>query len=325
MFQDQTAQNTSSETSPNSIADVSILETLNETLALIWKGFIESLPLLAVAVIILVLAWIVAKIVDKILSTALEKAGFRTNLRQVISRLVNILIWLIGFMAAAMVVFPGMTPAKLLGAIGLAGVAIGFAFKDIFENFFAGILLLWKFPFEDGDFIECEDITGKVEEITIRMSKIRQTNGVLVVLPNAFLFKNPVYVLTERSIRRQTLMTGIGYDESIEEALPIIEKALQSCDLIDQDKPIQLFPMEFGASSIDIETRFWSEATPLGQRKARAQAVTAIKKALDDAGIEIPYAYRTITFRDNSPVPLDKDALSGGGDDAQGSAGADQG
>ena len=310
MFQEQTAQNNQ----PDSLADVSIIETLNQTLAMIWKGFIESLPLLAVAVIILILAWIVSRIVDKVLSTALEKAGFRTNLRQVISRLVNILIWLVGFMAAAMVVFPGMTPAKLLGAVGLAGVAIGFAFKDIFENFFAGILLLWKFPFEDGDFIECEDITGKVEEITIRMSKVRQTDGVLVVLPNAYLFKNPVYVLTEQDRRRQTLMTGIGYDESIEEALPVIEKALKSCDLIDQDKPIQLFPKEFGASSIDIETRFWSKPTPLDQRKARAQAVTAIKKALDEAGIEIPYAYRTITFRDNSPVPLDTDKLSGGND-----------
>ena len=108
MFQDQTSQ----DSSPNSIADVSILETLNETLAMIWKGFIESLPLLAVAVIILIGTWIVAKIVDKVLGSALEKAGFRTNLRQVIARLVNILIWIIGFMAAAMVVCAESAPQR---------------------------------------------------------------------------------------------------------------------------------------------------------------------------------------------------------------------
>lgn len=296
---------------PDDIGDVSIMDTLTTTVAGFWQDTIERMPFLVAGLVVLIATWLVKMLVEKLADSALRRANVRTNLRQVIVRLIVIGIWVIGFMIAAMVIFPGLTPAKVLGALGIASVAIGFAFKDIFENFFAGILLLWKFPFEDGDFIECEDIKGKVEEVTIRMSKIRQTDGVLVVLPNSYLFKNPVYVLTTNDQRRTDLMVGIGYDEKVEEAIPVIEKALQSCETVNQDRGFQIFPKSFGASSVDIEVAWWCDATPLGVRKSRGEVVPAIKQALDEAGIEIPYPYRTLTFRENSPVPLDTEQLSG--------------
>ena len=205
-------------------------------------------------------------------------------------------------MLAAIVVFPGLSPAKALGGLGLLSVAVGFVFKDIFENFFAGMLMLWKYPFESGDFIESGDVMGRVEEINVRMTTIRKVSGELLLVPNSVLFQNPTQVLTDRPKRRVTIMTGVAYDEDLSAAIAVIEKAVNTCDNVMTAEPVQIFANGFGASSMDIEVTWWSDPTPLGVRRSRHEVVTAVKAALDKAGIEIPFPYRTLTFKE--PLPL---------------------
>ncbi|PWK48454.1 mechanosensitive ion channel family protein [Pleionea mediterranea] len=276
----------------------SATETLHETVMGIVKNFIAHTPYLIAGLFVLILTGLFAMLLGKVVFKMTGKSNMRTSLRELLTRMTRISVWLFGFLLAAMVVFPGLTPAKALGGLGLASIAIGFAFKEIFENFFAGILLLWKYPFETGDFIECESIVGKVEDVSVRMTQIRKTNGELVLVPNSFLFKNPVYVLTEQDERRMTLMTGVAYGEDANAALPVIEKAVDACESVNSDQPIQVFLHGFGDSSIDIEVTWWTEATPVGQRRSRSEVVGAIKQALDDAGIEIPFPYRTLTFKE---------------------------
>ncbi|QCZ95191.1 mechanosensitive ion channel family protein [Salinimonas iocasae] len=222
----------------------------------------------------------------------------RQSLSELFERLSHIGIWALGLLLAAMVVFPGLTPAKALGGLGLASIAIGFAFKEIFENFFAGVLLLWKYPFEKGDFIECQSILGKVENISVRMTTIRKTNGELVVVPNSFLFKNAVNVLTDQDKRRITIMTGVAYSEDADHAVSLLQQALSQCETVDQQHPIQIFLNGFGDSSIDIEVTWWTGPTPLDHRRSRSEVVSTVKRTLDEAGIEIPFPYRTMTFKE---------------------------
>lgn len=189
------------------------------------------------------------------------------------------------------------SPTCALGGVGLLSVAVGFAFRDMFENFFAGILLLWKFPFENGDYVRCLDVEGQVENISVRMTQIRQVTGELIVVPNSFLFKNPVHVLTDKSTRRTTLTVKIAYDEQADKAIPVIEKAVMDCKTVDKNLPMEVFMVEFASSSVDIEVTWWADSTPLGQRRSCNEVVTAIKRALDAANIEIPYPYRTLVFK----------------------------
>lgn len=275
-----------------------ISTTIQETLLESWEGFVEHLPFLTVGIIVLLLTWGVSKLAGSVAASALRRSKLRESLQDLLTRLLLIVVWVLGIMVTMTFILPGVTPAKALGGLGLASVAVGFAFKDIFENFFAGILLLWRFPFENGDYIECQGIEGKVERINIRMSEIRKTTGELVVVPNAFLFSNPVDVLTNLPHRRVTVMTGVSYDTKLNEALPVIENAVKSCESVNQDRPVQIFPQAFGSSSIDIEVTWWTAPKPVDIRRSRAQVVKAIKAALDDAGIEIPFPYRTLTFKE---------------------------
>lgn len=275
-----------------------IMHLIQGTLMNIWTTFVAHIPYLVTGMVIMVFTWVASKFTSKLLSRVLDKTQIRSSLRELADRFAVIGVWVMGFLIAAMVVFPGLTPAKALGAMGIASIAVGFAFKDIFENFFAGILILWRFPFEKGDFIECKGITGKVEKVSIRMTEIRLTSGELVVIPNSILFKNPVEVLTGRTNRRAEIIVGIAYGENVENTVKVISKALQDCKTVDSGKEIQIFPHAFGPSSIDIEIAWWTDPTPFGIRRSKGEVITAVKAVLDDAQIEIPFPHRTLTFKE---------------------------
>lgn len=275
-----------------------VMAAVQATLLQIWSDFIDRLPFIAAGLVVLLITWLVVAIVVRVITSTLRRSRIRGSLRELILRLVSIGIWIVGIMAAAIIIFPGLTPAKALGAMGIISIAVGFAFKDIFENFFAGILLLWRFPFEQGDFIECEGIQGRVEDVTVRMTQIRKVSGELVVVPNSFLFMNPVEVLTNLNRRRVSIIAGVAYGEQVPQAVAVIEQALRRCTTVRQDQPLEIFPQAFGASSIDIEVTWWTDPRPLDIRRSRGEVVTAIKGALDEAGIEIPFPYRTLTFKE---------------------------
>ncbi len=208
-------------------------------------------------------------------------------------------------MLAAVIVFPGFGVGNLIATTGLLSIALGFAFQDIFENAFAGVLILWRFPLEIGDFIEVPNVSimGRVEDIEIRMTQLRLTTGELVLMPNSTIYKNVVKVLTNRDKRRITVACGIAYGEDVAEGRRVMREAVEGCPSVDRDggHGVEVYAQAFGASSIDFEVTWWAGATPLEQRKSRDEVVEAVKAALDNAGIEIPYPYRTLTFSKNEP------------------------
>lgn len=280
----------------------SVLATLSDT----WDAFWGHLPLIVAGCCVLIATGVVAFLARSVVRRLLAKSRMRNSLRSLLDRIVIITVWVLGLLLASMVVFPGLTPTKALGGLGLASVAIGFAFKDMFENFFAGVLLLWKFPFDPGDYIECEGVVGEVEDTTIRMTTIRTVTDELVVVPNSFLFKNPVRVVTYKTKRRISVMTGVAYDVDLKRAVDVVNDAVLACNSVDRSHQPQILPCGFGSSSMDIEVTWWCDATPLGERKSRAEVILAIKQALDREGLEIPFPYRTLTFKEPLPILDDK-------------------
>jgi small-conductance mechanosensitive channel len=282
------------------------IEILFEQLRSIARTSIELLPQLLVALVVLVLTWLLNKAVRMATSRVLGRTKLRQSLKELFALLASIFVWIIGVMIAAIILFPGRTPSSMLAGLGNGSVAIGFAFKDVFENFLAGIIILFRREMRIGDHIECEGIEGEVTHIAIRESHISQTDGQLVIVPNSILFKNPVTVRTQTPLRRVTVICGVAYDVDVDEARSVIEGAVQRCETVPrEDKPVQIFAQEFASSSINFEVTWWTGSTPLEVRKSRDEVVSSVKRALDDAGIEIPFPYRTLTFK--GPVPLEQD------------------
>ncbi|AUQ75727.1 mechanosensitive ion channel family protein [Phaeobacter piscinae] len=267
---------------------------------------VTAAPRVGVALAILLLTALLVWLAKTVIRRISRQLKLRRNLCDVLQLLASVVLWLIGSLIAVTVVFPTVTPGKALTTLGLGSVAIGFAFKDTFENFLAGILLLLREPFQIGDFIECEGAEGKIEAITVRDTHIRQTDGQLVVVPNAQLFHNAVTVRTNKELRRATLICGIAYGENVDAARSVISEAVRNVDMVRDDvRDVQVFAKTFGASSVDFEITWWTGSEPLDIRASRDQVVAAVKSALDDAGIEIPFPYRTLTVNEPVPVQID--------------------
>lgn len=271
-------------------------------------GFWQVLPQLVLSVVFLVFVWAVAKVLNWVLPKMLRRARMRRALVDVVLMLAIVGLWLFGVLIAVTIAFPTITPGRALTAIGVGGVAIGFAFKDVFENFLAGVLLLIREPFSIDDYIDCENIEGQVEEITIRDTHVRQTDGQLVVAPNAMFFKNPVTIRTAKDVRRTTIICGVAYGEDVDAAREIIAKAVRDVDSVRDDvRDVEIFAQEFADSAINFEITWWTGSRPLDIRSSRDKVVAAVKRALDEAGVEIPFPYRTMTFKEPLSI-LGKDA-----------------
>lgn len=273
-------------------------ELLTSSVSDMAKGAVKHLPNLVIASIVLMATFMLSKGAQFVYGRLIRDRNLRQSLKDLFRKLITIAIWVSGLLVAMMIVFPSVKPESLLAGLGLSSIAIGFAFKDVVENFFAGFLLLIREPLELGDFMECEGIVGKVEEISIRDTLIRQVDGQQVVMPNAMLFKNPLKVMTDLDIRRITVMCGVAYDADVDEAREVIRGAVEGLDTVSTERDIEIFAQAFGASSIDFEVTWWTGSTPLEVRRSRDQVVAAVKRALDDAGIEIPFPQRTLWFKD---------------------------
>lgn len=285
------------------------IETLRNQVDLMAKGFVQALPSIAIAVVILIVTWLVAKGAVKIADRLTGKTHIREDLKALVETLVKLAIWIVGLLIAATAAIPSFTPAGAFAGLGIGAVAIGFAFQDIFENFLAGVLIMLREKMRLGDLIECEGILGKVEKITLRETHVRQLSNELTVVPNSMLFKNPVKILTDEVIRRNEVVIGVSYDTDLEQAQDIILKTVEGIEAVNDEKPVIVYAQEFNSSSIDFLVQWWAKSTPRDLRQTKSEIIIAVKKALDSAGIEIPFPYITHTFKEN--VPLAKVAPEG--------------
>ena len=263
---------------------------------------LRMLPQLMLGLVVIGLAWLVSLGVKRSLSAVLTSSKMRPALVQVILMLSGIAVWAFAFLLAITIIFPSVTPAKMLGAIGLGGVAIGLAFRETLENFISGVMIMVRKPMRIGDVIHVDEVYGRIEQITMRDTYVRKISNELILVPNAKIYKNAVEIVTDLDQRRHELVVGVAYGEDADRAKAVIEQAAAGVATVDQSRKPEVFAREFNASSVDFLVRWWAGSQPVDMHRTRSDMVLAIKRALDEAGIEIPFPYRTITFK--GPVPF---------------------
>ncbi|MGE4306812.1 MAG: mechanosensitive ion channel family protein [Novosphingobium sp.] len=277
---------------------------LQDELEAMGKAFVQALPSLIIALVVLFATWVVARIAVSAVSRLTGRTTLRDDLKQLIDTLIRLVVWIFGVLIALTVAIPSFTPAGAFASLGVGALAIGFAFQDIFENFLAGVLIMLREKMNIGDTIECEGLLGKVEKITLRETHIRQFSGELTVVPNSMLFKNPVEIYTDQPLRRFDIVVGVSYDTDLSKAQPVIHSAVESIEAVDKEKGVVVFAQEFNSSSVDFLVQWWTNTVDQDLRQTKSEIVFAVKAALDDAGIEIPFPYVTNTFKE--PLPVQK-------------------
>lgn len=279
----------------------SIIDSANEIVV----GFVERIPYFVASIIVILIFWFLSIVFKKVVYKLLGSRSRHQNLVKVFQRVGGALIIFIGFMIAMVIAVPGFTPAKLIGALGIGSVAIGFAFKDIFQNLLSGILLLISEPFRIGDQIVSGDYEGTVEDIKIRATTIKTYDGRQVVIPNSDLYTSALTVNTAYKQRRLQVAVGIGYEDDIEAAKAEILHALDKVESVSKKAQPSVIATGFGDSTIDLMVRWFIEdGTQANKVTSIHQVIVEIKSALDAAGVNIPFPIRTIDLSDPSVTSI---------------------
>ncbi len=261
---------------------------------------VALIPNMIAALLVLGLTALAAGLIGGAVRRVMVRSRARPALTQALRRLTRIVVWLLGLLLTATLLFPDLTATRALAGLGLGSLVIGLAFKDIFENFLAGFLILLRKPMRTGDDILCEGVQGRVERISLRDTFVRKRSGELVLVPNSFLFRNPVEILTDRDFRRITLTVPVAYGTDVDAAREVIRAAVEAIPTRESGE-VQVFAGEFDAYSIDFLVRWWARSAPIDEHRSRDEAVAAVKRALEGAGVEIPVPYRRILW-DGAPV-----------------------
>ncbi|GAB4458412.1 MAG: hypothetical protein OHK0029_19590 [Armatimonadaceae bacterium] len=263
------------------------------------EGFIAALPKILIALVLLILFIILARVIRAVIHHTTRHHESR-NIGLVLGRLAQGGIILVGMLVAVAVVAPSVKPVDLLNLLGIGGVAIGFAFRDILQNFLAGIILLLRQPFHIGDQIVFKDFEGTVENIDTRTILLRTYDGRRVLIPNGEVFTNSVIVNTAYASRRSEYDIGIGYGDDIGLAIREMMEAMQSVDGVLKDPAPDVLTWELAGSSVNLRARWWTIPEQKDVLQVRHEVISAIKNRLDDAGIDMPFPTQVHLFHDQT-------------------------
>jgi small-conductance mechanosensitive channel len=281
---------------------------LGESVSTAWdkiQGMIEGviilLPNLVLALIVFALFWFGAIAIRTLVKRLTRRYRHARNLGLVLGRLSQGLTILIGLFVALSIIIPTFKAGDLVQLLGISGVAIGFAFRDILQNFLAGILILLTEPFQMDDQIVFKDFEGTVENIQTRATTIRTYDGRRIVIPNSELFTNSVTVNTAFENRRLEYDIGIGYGDDIDRAKELIMEAMQGVEGVLRDPAPDVLVMELAESTVNILARWWIQPPRRADAlDMRDRVLTTIKNKLTANGIDMPFPTQQILFHDQS-------------------------
>ncbi len=266
-----------------------------------WTGFLAAIPNFLFGLIIFTVVWFIAGLVRNAVHAVAGRAGQPPGIALVLGRVARWAVLVVGFLIAATIAVPSLDAAALLGTLGFGGVAIGFAFKDIFQNLLAGLLILVTRPFRIGDQIVSGPHEGTVEDIQIRATLIRTYDNRRVVIPNSELFTGRVVVNTAYDRRRIAVNVGIGYGDDVEQARALILQSLREVNGILPDPAPQVLVRELGDFSVNLEVRFWIDP-PVRREVVETQdaVLERLKSVLPANGIDLPLPTSQVLFHNQT-------------------------
>jgi small conductance mechanosensitive channel len=263
------------------------------------RGFFWMLPNLGIAFVVLLLflgaSWAAKRVVVSIL-----RRRHHDDLGLLLGAFAKWALVVLGLLVVATIVFPSVKPANILSALGIGSVAIGFAFKDILQNWLSGLLILYRQPFRPNDQIKSGEFEGTVERIDARATLIRTYDGQRVVIPNSDIYTRAVTVRTAFPKRRSEYEVGIGYGDDIERAREAILGALGRIPEIHKDPAPEAIPWELDGSTVNIKARWWTDSRRSNVVEAQGKAIAAIKEALTEKGIDLPFPTQVVLFHDQT-------------------------
>jgi small-conductance mechanosensitive channel len=259
----------------------------------VFDSVTDRLSYLALALAVLLAFVALAWLVRWGARTAIRR--YDPSLAQMTAGLSSIALLLLGVLLALWIAIPSVRFGTIFTSLGVTGLILGFALKDIIENFVSGIIILWRRPFRVGDQIGSGSFEGNVEEINFRSTVLRTFDGIRVYIPNGTVLTQPVENFTSYTDRRATVELGIDQAASIERAREVILGEMPRIPgVLTTPEPLVLFE-SVGEFTNNLEVVYWTRPpTRLSDRITRSGVTERLFTSLQEAGISFPYPIRSV-------------------------------
>ena len=268
-----------------------------EKLQQMGRGIVMKLPLLGAALIILILSGYFAKLVGQ-RHRWLDRLPFSSLGRQLALRAVRGVIMIVGILFALELLDATAIVGAVMGAAGLAGLALGFAFKNIVENYLAGVLLSTRNPFEIGDAVEIDGQTGKVARLTSRDTVLVTLDGNHLRIPNAKVMNSVLLNYSRNPLRRFDFYVGVSTEFDLTEVKRIAMETLKENPAVLDDPAPMVAIDSLGDSAIQVRLFAWLDQSKHSFLKVKSESIRLIKEAFDEAGIEMPEPIYRVHLRE---------------------------
>ena len=278
------------------------IETILDRLREMGVGLLEQLPNIVIGFMLFFFIWLIAERLRPRTEALLQRSNLSQQASIAFSRIGKYALLIFGAFLALVTIFPSLNIEDVIQVLGISGVAVGFAFREILQNFFAGLLLLITEPFGIGDQIIYDEYEGTVKQILTRATTIRTYDGRDIVVPNSELFTNAVTVNTAQNVRRYEAVIGIAYNSSIEHARKVALDTINGIDRVLQDPAPSVLVAALGDSAINLRARWWAHSNNIEGILSTDEMLTEIVRHFEEQGIAIPYPTRELVFRSSLQV-----------------------
>ena len=268
----------------------------------LWRGIVRALPLLVFSALVLVVAGLFALAAAAVTRWSLRRRAVAPFLRSVLARAAGAVFFVLGLYVVLRIAGLTATALTVMGGTGLIGIALGFAFRGVTENFLASVFLSTQPPFRNGDLVEIAPHVGFVQRLTSRATVLMTLDGNHVQIPNAAVYQATIRNFSSNPNRREDFTIGIGYDDVIPAAQAVARKVISEHPAVLADPEPWVLVDALGAATVTLRVYFWLDGSAHSWLKVKSSVIRQVKRAFQDAGISMPDEARELVFP--KPVPV---------------------
>ncbi len=270
----------------------SFLDKASKSLHESWIDFAKQIPGIILAIIIIAVGVLIAGYASKIVKNGISRKTDDPLMTNFLSKTIKLALILVFISLSLKVAGLEGIATSLVAAAGASALILGFAFKDIGENFIAGVILSFNRPFNVNDTVSIGDIFGKVKTMEFRYTKLKTFDGKDVYVPNSDVIKKAVFNYTEDGFIRLDFVVGIDYEDSIERAEMLILEAIRSSPEVIEDEFHETFVAvdELAVSTVNLKIYFWVDTLEYRKEalKIKSNIISKVKEVILKNGLNLP-------------------------------------
>lgn len=254
-----------------------------------WQTLVAFSPRLVAAILVLVVSYVLGKYLAKSIIGLLRRT-FLAKIHESFFKTLSVTISVfIGLVIALNIIGLEKMAVSVLAGGGVTAIVLGFAFREIGENFLAGIFLAFSRPFKMGDVIRTEEVEGKVQDIELRYTHLRTDDGSDVYVPSSQLFSKPLINYTKDGLRRESFSVGIDYANDASGACKLLQDTVKNVRGVLDAPEAEAYLLSLSVQFVEIEVFYWINVfdTTADGLAVRTKVLDSCRKALLDAGYTV--------------------------------------